>query len=287
MTPEDRADFANARRAAGGHPGEILSEHPIHRDGIISRFQMMLFSSVLLFILGCVFIILGITRSEVYLSLIGVAVVAAGAACLGYVLKNMYRGVRRVLLTAAGIQWEDDQSAHQKKWEDVREVYTKDFLTRGDRDTDVRVVFADGTSMTMDNRLKKYETLRKSLFSRSSGVLLAKKRQDLAAGKAEFGPVVLHPDGVQVQFGPTVLHRGAVPGEEDKKRWQELEQWTVNNGLLYIISTDPKDRYGWEVDLFNIPNYAVLFQLLQEVWQASTPPGVSIPFGGGRRSSGK
>ncbi len=287
MTPADQPEFANARSTAGGGSGEILSEHAIHRDGIISRFQMTIFSSVLLFILGCVFIILGITRSEVYLSLIGVVVVAGGAACLAYVLKNMYRGVRRVLLTGTGIQWEDDQSAHEMKWEDVREVYTKDVLTRGDRDTDARVVFADGSSMTMDNRLKKYETLRKALFSLSSGVLLARKRQDFAAGKAEFGPVVLHPDGIQMKFGPAVLPRGAVPGQEDRKRWEELEQWTVNNGFLYIISTDPKDRYGWEVDLFNIPNYPVLFQLLQEVWQAPTPPGMSIPFGGGRRKAAK
>jgi hypothetical protein len=287
MTPENHPDFANARSAAGGSPAEIPSEHAIHRDGIISRFQMSIFSAVILFILGCVFIILGITRSEVYLSLIGVVAVAGGTACLGYVLKNMYRGVRRVLLTGTGIQWQDDQSAHEKKWADVREVYTKDVLTRGDRDTDVRVVFADGSSMTMDNRLKKYETLRKSLFSLSSGVLLAKKRQDLAAGKAEFGPVVLHRDGIQGKFGPALLPRGAVPGQEDKKRWEELEQWTVNNGYLYIISTDPKDRYGWEVDLFNIPNYPVLFQLLQEVWQASTPAGMSIPFGGGKRKSGQ
>jgi hypothetical protein len=287
MTPNSRPDTDNARTAAGGDRGEVVSEHAIHRDGIISRYQMAIFSSVILFILGGVFIILGITRSEVYLSLIGVVVVAGGAACLGYVFKNMYRGVRRVLLTGTGIQWEDDQAAHEKRWEDVREVYTKDVVTRGDRDTDLRVVFADGSSMTVDNRLRKYGSLRKSVVSLSLGVLLAKKRQDLAAGRAEFGPVVLHPDGIQVKFGPAVLHRGGVPGKEDKKRWAELEQWTVNNALLYIISTDPKDRYGWEVDLFNIPNYPVLFHLLREVWQAPTPAATSIPFGGGRRTSGR
>jgi hypothetical protein len=79
--------------------------------------------------------------------------------------------------------------------------------------------------------------------------------------------------------------RGIVRGE--KKSWDELEQWTVNQALLYIVSTDPKDRYGWEVDLFDVPNYQVLFQLLHEVWQAPTPAATSIPFGGGRRASGK
>lgn len=74
--------------------------------------------------------------------------------------------------------------------------------------------FADGSSMTMDNRLRKYESLSKSLLSLSSRVLLAKKRRDLAAGRAEFGPVILHPDGVQVKG--------------DKKSWEELEQAPVS-----------------------------------------------------------
>jgi hypothetical protein len=181
--------------------------------------------------------------------------------------------VRRVILTEAGIRWEDDRSVQEKPWEEVQEVYTKDVITRSDRDTNLRVVFADGTAMTMDNRLRKYETLTKSLLSLSSRVLLERKRRELAAGRAPFGPVVLSPDGVQVK--------------EDKKSWEELEQWTINNGFLYIISTDPKDRYGWEVLLFDVPNYPVLFQLLQEVWQGPTPAATSIPFGGGRHASSK
>jgi hypothetical protein len=273
MSPNNRPDVVNAPATARGDPGEILSEHAIYRDGIISRYQMAIFSFVILLILGGVFIILGITRREVYLSLIGVGVAAGGVVCLGYVLRNMYRGVRHVLLTRAGIQWEDDRAVHTKKWEDVQEVYTKDIITRGDRDTDVRVVFADGSSMTMDNRLKKYKSLTESLLSLSSQVLLAKKRRDLAAGRAEFGPVVLHPDGIQVK------------GE--KKSWEELEQWILNNAYLYIISTDPRDRYGWEISLFDVPNYQVLFQLLQEIWHDPTPAAASIPFGGGRRKAGQ
>ncbi len=267
MTPPNRPDAAAARSSAG----EIHSEHAIHRDGIISKYQMPIFTFVILSILGGVFIILGIQRSEKYLSLIGVGVAAAGAVCLGYVLKNMNRGVRRVLLTAAGIQWEDDQSSFEKNWDDVRGVYTKDILTRGDRLTDIRVVFADVSSMTVDNRLKKYDSLTRSLLSLSGRVLLAKKRQELAAGKAEFGPVILHPDGIQVK--------------EAKKSWNELEQWTVNNAYLYFINTNPNDRYGWEVSLFDVPNYQVLFQLLQENWQDLTPAAQSIPFGGGKRKS--
>jgi len=273
MTPNNRPDFDNARTPVGGDRGEAVSEHAIHRDGIISRYQMPIMGFVILLILGTVFIILGMTRSEPYLSLIGVVVLAGGTACLSYVLKNMYRGVRRVILAESGMRWEEDQSVHEKPWEDVREVYTKDVITRADRDTNLRVVFADGTAMTMDNRLRKYESLTKSLLSLSSRVLLEKKRRDLAAGRAEFGPVVLYPDGVQVK--------------EDKKSWEELEQWTVNNGYLYIISTAPRDRYGWEVSLFDVPNYQVLFQLLQEAWQGPTPAATSIPFGRGSRTSGQ
>jgi hypothetical protein len=199
--------------------------------------------------------------------------VAGGVACLGYVLKNMYRGVRRVILTESGIRWEDDQAVHDKPWEDVQDVYTKDVITQADRDTNLRVVFADGTAMTMDNRLRQYQSLTQSLLALSSRVLLERKRRELAAGRAQFGPVALSPEGVQVK--------------EDDKSWEELEQWTINNGYLYIISTDPKDRYGWEVSLFDVPNYQVLFQLLQEVWQGPTPARSSIPFGGGRRKSDK
>src|SRR5262249_25146076 len=153
MTPNNRPDFDYARAPAGGDRGEVVSEHAIHRDGIISRYQTAIMSFVILLILGTVFIILGMTRSEPYLSLIGGVVVAGGAACLGYVLKNMYRGVRRVILTGSGIRWEDDQAVHEKPWQDVQELYTKDVITRADRDTNLRVVFADGTAMTMDNRL--------------------------------------------------------------------------------------------------------------------------------------
>jgi hypothetical protein len=272
MTPNNPPDFDSAPARAGGDHAQVVSEHAIHRDGIISRYQMPIMFFVILLILGTVFIILGMTRAELYLSLIGGVVVVGGVACLGYVLKNMYRGVRRVILTESGIRWEDDQALHEKPWEDVREVYTKDVITRADRDTNLRVVFGDGTAMMMDNRLRKYQSLTKSLLSLSSRVLLEKKRRDLAADRAEFGPVVLYRDGVQVN--------------EQKKSWEELEQWTVNNGCLYIISTNPKNRYGWEVSLFDVPNYPVLFQLLQEAWQCPTPAATSIPFGGGRRNSG-
>ena len=159
MTPNNRPDSDHAPGAARGDRGEVVSEHAIHRDGIISRYQMTIMSFVILLILGTVFIILGMTRSELYLSLIGVVVLAGGAACLGYVLKNMYRGVRRVILTGSGIRWEEDQAVHERAWEDVQEVYTKDVITRADRDTNLRVVFVDGTAMTLDNRLRKYESL--------------------------------------------------------------------------------------------------------------------------------
>jgi hypothetical protein len=261
MTPTNRPDGADGGALRGGH-AEVVSEHAIHRDGIISRYQMTIMSFVLLLILGTVFIVLGIKRSEYYLSLIGVIVAAGGVACLIYVLKNMNRGVRRVVLTGSGIRWED-----------VKEVYTRDIISRSDRQTNIRVVFNDGTAMTMDNRLKKYGALTGSLLALSSRVLLEKKRRDLAAGRAAFGSVSLHPDGVEV--------RG------EKKRWDELEQWTINNGYLYIISTDPKDRYGWEVSLFDVPNYQVLFGLLEENWQSPTPAETSIPFGGGRRGAGQ
>jgi Family of unknown function (DUF6585) len=271
MTPNDNADSTRAGASSGG-PEEIPSEHAVHRDGIISKYQMPIFCFVAFLLLGGVFLYFGFAREETWLYVIGGLVMAVGAACLVYVLVNMNRGVRRVLLTEAGIRWEDDQAAHEEKWEDVREVYTKEIITRGDRITDVRVVFADGSEMKADNRLRKYDSLRRSLLSLSRRALLARKRRELADGQAEFGPVVLHPDGVQVK--------------EDRKRWDELEQWTIRNGFLYIISTDPKDRYGWETPLFNVPNYPVLLQLLEELWQAQTPPAMSIPFGGGRRRAG-
>jgi hypothetical protein len=269
MTPNDRPDFDSPTPT--GDPREVVSEHAIHRDGIITRFQTPIFFFIILLILGTVFILMGIYRSEPLLSVIGAVVAVGGVALLVYVLRNMYRGVRRLTLTGSGLQWEDDQSAHERKWEDVLEVYTRDVISRADRDTNLRVVFADGSTITLDNRLKKYETLTRSLLLLASQALLPVKKQEVATGGARFGPVVLHADGLQLN--------------EHRKRWDELEQWTINNGYLYIINTDPKDRYGWEVSLFDVPNYQVLFGLLEEVWQGPTLPERSIPFGDGRRKS--
>jgi hypothetical protein len=267
MSPHD----ADPTRTVG--PGEVLSEHAVHLDGIVSKYQMPLFCFAFLLLLGGVFLYLGYAREEPVLYVIGGLVMAAGAACLVYVLVNMHRGVRRVVLSEAGIRWEDDRSGHEEKWDDVREVYTKEIITRGDTITDVRVVFADGSQMRADNRLRNYNSLRRSLLSLAGRALLPRKRRELAEGGAGFGPITFHPDGAQFK--------------EDRKRWDELEQWTIRNGLLYIISTDPKDRYGWETALYNVPNYPVLLQLLEELWQAQTPPAMSIPFGGGRRKSGQ
>jgi hypothetical protein len=264
MTPNEDAD---------GGPGGLPSEHAIHRDGVISKYQVPIFSAVCAYFLAGLLIFLGIIRSELTLIIVGAVVAALGTAVLAYVLTTMRRGVRRVLLTGAGIEWEDDGTAHEKAWEDVREVYYKEVITRGDRITHLRVVFADGSEMKADNRLSKYKSLCQSVLSASSGALLERKRRDLAAGRAEFGPITLHADGVEAK------------GE--RKGWGELEQWTIHNGRIYVISTRPGDRYGWELTLYDVPNYPVLFQLLQEAWQRPTPAAASIPFGGGRRASGQ
>jgi hypothetical protein len=264
MTPNDHAD---------GGSGRIRSEHAIHRDGIISKYQVPIFCAVAAYFLAGLLIFFGIIRSELTLVVVGAVVAALGTAVLVYVLMNMRRGVRRVLLTEAGIQWDEDGAAREKAWGDVREVYYKEIVTRGDRITDLRVVFADGSEMKADNRLRKYNSLCDSVLSIASRALLERKRRDLAAGRAEFGPITLHADGVEAK------------GE--RKGWEALEQWTVHNGRIYIISTRPGDRYGWELSLYDVPNYPVLFQLLQEAWQRLTPAAASIPFGGGRRASGQ
>jgi hypothetical protein len=277
MTPnDDSARFGTSRAPDQSKAGDIVSQHAIHLNGALERLQGPILGCAFFFMFGGFLVILGIVRPLPTIQgwdflIASVPVFGGGAACLFYVLRNVRREVSRVTLRNSGVEWEVEKRVHEKKWDDVREIYLKDIRSGSSAGPNVRLeaelklVFAGGSFLIIDQRLKKYGALCKSVLSLSYRPLLDRIRQEFAVGKVAFGPLTLHPDGVEFR--------------SEKKNWAELQQWTLHNGRLYIISTNPRSRFGWEIALYEIPNYQVLFKLLEEAWRSITPAEMSIPFG--------
>jgi hypothetical protein len=232
-------------------------------SGLRKRYlaNLVLFGALLLLGLGLVALGLAKPRSKTLLP--GVIFVAAAVVPLVPVFVGSATGVRRVELTADGLAWEDGKGERGCRWDEVEAVYREETVFNyGYPIRSIRLVLSSGEAAKFDQRLRDYDRLAEAIQNVTGNLLAPRKRQELAAGAAAFGPVTLHPDGITVRA--------------KRFAWAGIDEYTVCQGILFVFPTGYKGQAHERVELDSIPNYLVLLGLLREQGRDPVPAERSI-----------
>jgi hypothetical protein len=177
------------------------------------------------------------------------------------VLVNLRGGPKEIAVGPAGLRWVTaGGKAYTATWDEVIGVVRQHFRQYSVT-TDVLMISLSGNRRVFaDRRLSRYPELCEAVQQHSAAVVYGRQRAALADGKAaEFGPVTVRRTGLTVS------------GVEID--WDELEQWTVDNGTLFVFGAGGDKAAG--ALLLNIRSYPVLLQMLTEEAGEMTPPKVS------------
>jgi hypothetical protein len=200
---------------------------------------------------GVAMLAAGLVIREPGLIIPGAAILLVGLGMAAGFSRRLYTTPSEVRLYPLGIRWTARRQEFEYDWDEVDEVYRYELITISQhgrsRNAYVRLRFEDGTELKCTNSLLKYDELAQRIMSETASALLSKARKRLDEG---------------VSFGPIELDRKGVTIEDDFYSYEDLRQTRVRNGhiLLYF----PKKRQ-YEYPLAEIPNYLVLFGLLDEL----------------------
>jgi hypothetical protein len=200
---------------------------------------------------GVGLVVAGIILREVAFAVPGAVILLAGLGLIALLWWDLYRTPSEVCIYPFGIKWLARGQEFEYDWDEVERVYRYEFITISQhgrsREAYVLLHFEDGTKLKCTNRLLKYDDLAGRIMSETASTLLTRARARLKDGVA-FGPIELDDEGVTV--------------EDDFYPFEDLRQTRVRNGhiLLYF----PRKR-KYEYPLSEIPNYLVLFGLLDEL----------------------
>jgi hypothetical protein len=221
-----------------------------HRRGS-QTVAVLVVAASLCAVLGVVLVLAGLVKGVPPCVVGGaLALVAAAGALLGLV---WYLRVTpaEVRVYPFGIKWRARGRTFEYDWDEVEEVYRSEIITISEhgrsRDAYLLLCFEDGTRLKCSNVLKRYDDLAGLVMASTANALLAKARPRLKDG-VRFGPVELDDEGVTIKgdFFP----------------FRELRQTRVRNGWV-IFYFPRKEKY--EFPLSRVPNYLVLFALLEEL----------------------
>jgi hypothetical protein len=195
----------------------------------------------------------------------GAVAVILGAAFLLYSLIVQF-AVWHVSVTPKGLTWTDRQGEHHCAWDDITGVWrTETYMgnQHGERFTRLWVESTGNRPLVVGQTLSDYDRLVETIQSISTACLLPKKRAELAQGEAPFGPVT--------------LRRNAIRMGKKEVAWQNLDHWCLSNGHGVFFKNDSRHIHdtGMIFRLDQVPNYLVLFQLIEELAKPAVPAEVS------------
>jgi hypothetical protein len=180
-------------------------------------------------------------------------------ACAGVVVAGLIVGLGRpgdVEVSGEGLAWTRWGRRRRRAWDEVRSVFCSDvqFVTgpgdasgRGARLTELRLVFEDSETVWFNHALSDYDQLVSTVRQAVTAVRLPRAREQMAEGKAAFGPIRLSAKGIA--FAGKVLP------------WGKVDRVWLGNGFVGWRS----DRgQAQECPLEQIPNYDVLLALVRE-----------------------
>jgi hypothetical protein len=244
-----------------------VGSHRRHGAGVLSRYAPHVLLWALLLAIGLFLAILGLAKPDAGTLLPGVLFLVGSFAFLIPLFLGLARGPRWVRIPPEGVQWQDGQGEHLWRWEEIAAVFRLDkIINQTFRVKQLRLVSAQGGQVTFDQCLSDYDRLADAVQETVARRLLPAKRAELAGARAEFGPVTLHRDRITIK-GKTFT-------------WPDVEQYTIFRGQFVVYPRGYKGIQCEEVSLSEVPNYAILLYLLQELGQRPTPPQQSILFTG-------
>jgi hypothetical protein len=169
------------------------------------------------------------------------------------------RRSERVEVHEDGLRWQDGKAARSCHWEDVTAVYRQEERTTYQsvltlRETSTRVELCDGTEVSFDHSLSAYEHLAAVVLEETHPHVLGRKRRELAAGRAEFGPIAITREGVEYRFG-------------GREPWADLGGYTIENGRFWFTDVGFNSVAG-TYDCKDIPNLLVLVHMLDDRFSA-------------------
>jgi hypothetical protein len=228
---------------------DTVSVHRFSLVGLLSRYGPFVLLFGLFAAIGLALLALAIARPEGLTILPGLICLAVALVCLGGPLYGFVRRHTRVEVSPEGLRWQGPHSG-SCSWNDIRTVYrTEKIINQTFRLTELKLVLTNGEVVSFNHSLTDYDRLAEAVQQQAARALLGPLRQ-AASSQAEFGPVMLSPDGITIQ------------GE--LLPWQDIQQHTVFNGSLLVSTIKYPGWQGKFVALSEIPNYLVLLQLLDE-----------------------
>jgi hypothetical protein len=170
---------------------------------------------------------------------------------------------------ADGLVWADADGRHEAHWDDVREVYRKEWVINGCRHTALTLRFTAHHEVVFDHMLADYNELAARVQELSARNLLTRLATTLKCnGVVQFGPVGVDPRGLswKQRWGPEFFD------------WHEID-YAVDNGRLIVVPCGR--RFTWnerrEQLLSDIPNYLALLHLMAQLGKPPVPPAQTLP----------
>lgn len=155
-----------------------------------------------------------------------------------------------VTASAEGLAWRGLSGSGEKTWAEVANVYRKDILNVGNARGTTWVTFRSGPTLRLGQALTDYNELADRIQEVASRARMAEARTALAAGEWEAGLLTLRTDGLEI--GKVHIS------------WANLNGYTLINGQLFFLGTSPELEKVKGVWLRDVPNYQLIFQLLDE-----------------------
>lgn len=176
-----------------------------------------------------------------------------GLGALYLIVEVAFRIQRRVAwveVDHAGLRWSCRGKSFQKSWSDVKSLHREERLENGVALGNVKLQFRDGDDLGFNRMLSNYDEVATGIQSLATVALRDSKERDLAAGKAEFGPVTL---------------RQAALGYQGREHpWSQVD-YAVMRGNLVSVPAGKEihpSNVTTQILLSEIPNYAVLLELM-------------------------
>jgi hypothetical protein len=241
-------------------------EHQFTLLGFIERWARTAPSGLVFMVVGLILMALDVPGKHESVNLVGLAMAAIGCVVLLYVVAR-FLTIRRVEVGPEGLRWSGIFGSTYRTYREISSFYRTETITNRRFVTRyVKLKFTGGGSVTLDQSLTHYSVLAESLQRIAAETLLHEKRAEWdKLGAAHFGPVTIRADGIRVNG--KFITRSAI------------SRCQIENGHL-VVYGDARRRSGREraVPLSDVPNYAVLLELLAEKafpYVGASPHGVS------------
>lgn len=251
------------------HRGTPASSiHRVCLSGVVSRYAPLLMLAGICLALGLGLLFLSFQRPDSGTFLPAVIILAATLPWFIPVYLGLSKNPSEMEVSPAGFSWKDSQGDHRAGWDEVSELYRLErVVNQTFKEKKIRIVLNHGVQVTVDQCLSDYDRLADTAQLAAASAINDRKRAALDQG-ADFGPVTLRSTGMSLA-GKSYT-------------WDQIQEYLIFNGSLLLVPANYRGGACEQVLLSDVPNYAVLINLLLELGHPPVEPGRSVLFAGRR-----